>query len=549
MNRVQAANRGSGTTLEAEGIREDLIRRVETSKSFEKSPRLRAFLSYVCQCALNEQPESATEQQIGIHVFNRTPGYNPSEDNVVRSQARLLRWKLEQYFAGEGKDEPLIISIPKGQYLPIFEERLAARDSVEVPPQSFLTERSKRLLPRLLVLVAMIAALISGAAWLALPLIRSRMAKHAETPSVNSPSGLPTSSSADSGSRVPNPIAVPDDGGIRIAAGYSGPSFIDIWGRRWDADRYYEGGAPGAGPHDLYPPVADPRLFRTIREAQKLPGTGSPADTLIAYNIPALPGVYELRLYFADPDLARNAKGREDSQNTRHFSVNLNGQNVLWDFDPVADGGSGAADIRIIKNVTPDRDGMVHLQFIPGQGLPFVNAIELTPGTRGKIKPIRICAQSTDVVDRDGTRWSADNYFIHGRTIVHPPDPNASSDSQAQIPPFAIGERYGNFSYAIPVPPGSYTVKLYFAESFFLSGVTPGMCTGGVGCRVFDVTGNGVLLLRDFDVYKAGGGAGKTVVRVFHGLHPNGQGKLLLDFSPTVNYAEVRAIEVLDEAK
>jgi hypothetical protein len=39
------------------------------------------------------------------------------------------------------------------------------------------------------------------------------------------------------------------------------------------------------------------------------------------------------------------------------------------------------------------------------------------------------------------------------------------------------------------------------------------------------------------------------VSREFHGLYPNGQGKLLLAFSPKVNYAEVRAIEVIDEAK
>jgi hypothetical protein len=548
MNRVPSGNRGSGTTLQAEGIREELIRRVETSRTFEKSPRLRAFLSYVCQCALNEQPESATEQQIGIHVFNRVPGYNPSEDNVVRSQARLLRWKLEQYFADEGKDETLIITIPKGQYFPVFQERLDARDSEAGSPRLSLAERSKRLPTHVLILVALIAALTAAAVWLAFPLIHIKQAKHTDTTSANGSSAIPNSSPTPLGSGLPHPIAIADDGGIRIAAGYSGPSFIDVWGRRWDADRNYEGGAPRPGPHDLYPPVADPRLFRTMREAQKLPGEGSPADTLIAYNIPARPGEYELRLYFADPDLVRNANGQEDSQNTRHFSISLNGQNLLWDFDPVADGGGGAVDIRAFKDVSPDKDGMVHLQFIPGQGLPFVNAIELTPGTRGKIKPIRICAQSADVVDGDSTRWSADNYFIHGRTIVHPPDPDASPDSQ-QIPPFAVGERYGNFSYAIPVPPGSYTVKLYFAESFFLSGVTPGMCTGGVGCRVFDVTCNGVMLLRDFDVYKNAGGAGKTVVRVFHGLHPNGQGKLLLDFSPTVNYAEVRAIEVLDEAK
>ncbi|MGA9246369.1 MAG: malectin domain-containing carbohydrate-binding protein, partial [Silvibacterium sp.] len=71
----------------------------------------------------------------------------------------------------------------------------------------------------------------------------------------------------------------------------------------------------------------------------------------------------------------------------------------------------------------------------------------------------------------------------------------------------------------------------------------------GVGCRVFDVTSNGVMLLQDFDVFQAAGGAFLPVVREFHGLHPNGQVKLQLSFSPTVNYAEIRAIEVIDEAK
>jgi hypothetical protein len=270
---------------------------------------------------------------------------------------------------------------------------------------------------------------------------------------------------------------------------------------------------------------------------------------MFSYNIPVPSGVYELRLYFADPSLLSNVIGQEDSQNTRHFTVLLNGQRLLRDFDPVTDSGTAAADIRVFKDVTRDIDGMVHLQFIPGQERPFVNAIELTPGTPGKMKPIRISALSAGAADSDGERWSADNYFLHGRTIIQGSELYRGSHRDATIPPFAVGERFGNFSYAIPVAPGTYTVKLYFAETFFGAGITPGMCAGGVGCRVFDVTCNGVMLLPDFDVYKAARGAGKTIVREFHGLHPNGQGKLLLTFSPTVNYAEVRAIEVLDEAK
>jgi hypothetical protein len=57
------------------------------------------------------------------------------------------------------------------------------------------------------------------------------------------------------------------------------------------------------------------------------------------------------------------------------------------------------------------------------------------------------------------------------------------------------------------------------------------------------------MLLPDFDIFQAAPGAFRPVVREFHGLRPNGQGKLLLYFAPKVNYAEVRAVEVIDEAK
>src|SRR3954454_19210113 len=78
--------------------REELVRRVASSSTFERSPRLRAFFLHVCRCALDNKPEAATEHQVGISVYERPPGYNPNEDNIVRSQARLLRMKLEHYF-------------------------------------------------------------------------------------------------------------------------------------------------------------------------------------------------------------------------------------------------------------------------------------------------------------------------------------------------------------------------------------------------------------------------------------------------------------------
>ncbi|HZC44004.1 MAG TPA: hypothetical protein VE195_07505 [Acidobacteriaceae bacterium] len=98
----------------------ELVQRIARSQLLKTSSRLRDFLLYVGECAIRDAPEDATEQQIGIHVFGRAPGYNSSEDSIVRTHARLLRQKLTEYFAGAGATEQIIVDIPKGHYLPVF---------------------------------------------------------------------------------------------------------------------------------------------------------------------------------------------------------------------------------------------------------------------------------------------------------------------------------------------------------------------------------------------------------------------------------------------
>ena len=100
-----------------------LVERVSSSPCFRPSARLREFLIYVCDCALRDAPEEATEQQIGIHIFHRRAGYNSSEDSIVRTHARGLRQKLATYFSEEGRLEEVVIEIPKGHYLPVFRPR------------------------------------------------------------------------------------------------------------------------------------------------------------------------------------------------------------------------------------------------------------------------------------------------------------------------------------------------------------------------------------------------------------------------------------------
>src|ERR1700753_2816176 len=108
--------------------------RISESAHFCKSTLLVQFLLFICERTLNGSTEELTEQAIGEHVFRRRPGYSTGEDNIVRSYAHRLRSRLNQYFAQDGRNEAIRISIPRGGYIAIFEENLAAPVDSEPSP-------------------------------------------------------------------------------------------------------------------------------------------------------------------------------------------------------------------------------------------------------------------------------------------------------------------------------------------------------------------------------------------------------------------------------
>jgi hypothetical protein len=143
--------------------------RVSNGSQLAASPKLREFLNYIVDCALRECPEEASEQQIGVNVFGRKPGYNSSEDSIVRSQARLLRQKLASFFKEEGASEPIIIEIPKGHYLPVFKKRSisetgrpAVASALSLATVTASERRGRISLAVLFVLVALAAGLVLG---------------------------------------------------------------------------------------------------------------------------------------------------------------------------------------------------------------------------------------------------------------------------------------------------------------------------------------------------------------------------------------------------
>lgn len=111
--------------------RESSVARVLGSRAFAGSARLTAFLRFICDEALAGRAAQLNEHSIGQRVFGRPECFNPSEDSVVRSGARLLRQRLERYYLEEGGNDSVRIVVPRGSYVPVFVE--TAGESVGAP--------------------------------------------------------------------------------------------------------------------------------------------------------------------------------------------------------------------------------------------------------------------------------------------------------------------------------------------------------------------------------------------------------------------------------
>ena len=108
-------------------VKHALVARILASPQFARAPQLKHFLLFIAERAIKDQAASINEMEIGKQVLRRREShFDPNTDNIVRVQARYLRKKLEEYFSSEGRDEPVLLTIPKGTYVPRFEMRSVA---------------------------------------------------------------------------------------------------------------------------------------------------------------------------------------------------------------------------------------------------------------------------------------------------------------------------------------------------------------------------------------------------------------------------------------
>ena len=113
------------------------LQRVLASAAFANAPTLSRFLRYVVEHSLAGNDRSLKEFTLGVEVFGRGADFDPRIDTIVRTHARRLRAKLDEYYRGIGCADPILIEVPKGHYVPVLARKgLAPDPAVQVAPPS-----------------------------------------------------------------------------------------------------------------------------------------------------------------------------------------------------------------------------------------------------------------------------------------------------------------------------------------------------------------------------------------------------------------------------
>ncbi len=133
----------------------DALERIIATDAFHRSARLTRFLQFLVSQSLDGNADQIKGYTIGVEVFDKDDSFNPDEDSIVRVYAGRLRRMLETYYLTIGKNDPVIIEVPKGSYTPVF--RLA--DDCQPPKKPFW----RRPLP--LLFIAIFTALAGFSAY------------------------------------------------------------------------------------------------------------------------------------------------------------------------------------------------------------------------------------------------------------------------------------------------------------------------------------------------------------------------------------------------
>jgi hypothetical protein len=173
------------------------------------------------------------------------------------------------------------------------------------------------------------------------------------------------------------------------------------------------------------------------------------------------------------------------------------------------------------------------------------NTVILEYDAGGPIEPLCFVSGNTGIAPYlstdDGYTYEADQHFSGGTVFSSSAAIDNTSDDIIYQ-----SERYGDYSYNVPVPAGDYNVKLLFAELYFGA---PGQGSGGgAGSRVMDIDVEGTNVLSNFDIFVAAdaengppadNGALYAINRTFGPFQPGSNGTIDIDLTTVTDNAKL----------
>ncbi len=480
-----------------------------TSGVLGRSGNLARVLRYICETRFAGRAHKIKEYTIATEALGRRTDFDPHTDTIVRVTVHSLRKRLQEVYQHEGADRPFRLVIPPGRYDPSFVPM--SRPHLPPAPEAFEPPKGKieaasppkqvappaRLHARLWTAVALkMILLIAGGLW-------------ASRHWLGWADGTSSASSLNTPKSLPAPQAT-----IHALMGSGRKTYVDHSGQAWTSGNFCQGGSDVSVPAQKIEGTEDAPVY--------LAGVHGMAHCLF----PVTQKLYELHFYFAE------TSDLPPATRVAFLSINA-GPSIRVDVVDEA-GGHGIATAVVAAGVVPENDGSIHVDFT--SEISLLDAVDVVPAPSPRLLPVRIVAGSRPFTDGEGQFWASDRYFSGGRR-------GQTETVRREDLGLYQSDRIGRFRYSIPaVPDARYRVRLFFREPWF--GKDNGG-SGGPGSRVFDVSCNGELLLKNFDILGSGGSP--LQMKTFEHIQASRSGRIELSFIPVVNYPVVNAIEVVPE--
>lgn len=119
-------------TRSVEEIRlvENQLKKVLASKYFKSAKKMQCFLKYVVDKTIAGEERALKQYTIGVDALLFSDDFNPDENPAVRIMGGRVRERLQQYYETDRADDQIVISIPKGGYIPEFKKNTDIKKTI-----------------------------------------------------------------------------------------------------------------------------------------------------------------------------------------------------------------------------------------------------------------------------------------------------------------------------------------------------------------------------------------------------------------------------------